>query len=116
MHKLREKYKEFFGEKGYIGFDTEPGWDDLLDRLFSSIREEVAKGASQPKVLQIKEKFGTLRFYIFGGNDTISELIRNAEIESACTCEVCGKKGKLCVRNGWDKTLCPIHAEEKNYE
>ena len=114
MHKLKEKYSEFFGE-GYIGFDTEPGWDDLLDRLFSAIREEVKNGAEQPKVLQIKEKFGTLRFYLFGGSETISGLVRNAEAESACTCEICGKKGKLCVKSCWYKTLCPTHAQENGY-
>jgi hypothetical protein len=43
-------------------------------------------------------------------------LIRVAEQEAAKTCELCGEEGKLCIRNGWYKTLCPPHAKENEYE
>jgi hypothetical protein len=118
MHKLREKYSEFFPEygKGYCGFETDAGWDDLLDELFSALREEVANGAKPLQFLQIKEKFGGLRAYFKDGTERMSNLIRVAEQEAAKTCELCGEEGKLCIRNGWYKTLCPPHAKENEYE
>jgi hypothetical protein len=52
------------------------------------------------KVLQVKEKFGNLRFYVrFDGlrlshaDDAISRRIDAAMEESFHTCEVCGKPG-----------------------
>lgn len=61
--------------------------------------------ASYPRAAQVKEKFGTLRFYMTFETEVISKLIRKAEKKSAITCEKCGKKGKL-RDNGWLITLC----------
>jgi hypothetical protein len=56
------------------------------------------------KVVQVKEKFGTLCFYC-GGNDRIDNFVGLAERLSAVTCETCGKPGKL--RGGsWLYTAC----------
>ena len=44
---------------------------------------------------QVKEKFGTLRFYYTGGDDRIDGMVRMAESMSAVTCETCGAPGKL---------------------
>lgn len=55
-------------------------------------------------VTQVKEKFGTLRFYA-PGNDRIFRLINLAETMSAETCEDCGAYGK--IREGsWIRVLC----------
>lgn len=56
-------------------------------------------------ISQIKEKFGTLRFYIYGGSDAIDKLIDTAEDLSSVTCEQCGQSGEL-RDNGWLFTLC----------
>lgn len=61
---------------------------------------------------QIKEKFGTLRFYYHGGDDYIRGLEAMADSMSAVTCEECGKPGKI-RSGGWVKTLCEEHAHEK---
>ena len=55
-------------------------------------------------VQQVKEKFGTLRFYA-PGNDRIYHLISLAEWLSAETCEDCGRYGKI-REGGWIRTLC----------
>lgn len=62
---------------------------------------------------QIKEKFGTLRFYYQGGDEFIDGVISSAESASCNTCEVCGNIGKL-REGGWMKTLCDKHAQEQN--
>ena len=60
------------------------------------------------QALQIKEKFGGLRFYTSGGDDYTRGIIAMAESMSYRTCEVCGSPGE--PRNdGWVKTLCEEH-------
>ena len=68
----------------------------------------------QVTVSQVKEKFGTLRFYYNGGDTSIEAMVRFAEAMSGCTCETCGSPG---VRRGggWVRTLCDKHAEEQGY-
>ena len=65
--------------------------------------------------VQVKEKFGSLRFYIEGGTDEDYAAIDLAESVSVRTCEVCGSPGKL-RGNHWLKTLCDEHAKELNYD
>ena len=62
---------------------------------------------------QIKEKFGTLRFYFDtkeGLWDEMQAIVTKHEKMSAVTCEVCGEPGVLCNPRGyWYKTLCAEH-------
>lgn len=84
------------------------------------------------KIDQIKEKFGTLRFYWhisledenwLAMNEDIrntiyeimSDIVYAAEAKSAYVCEECGKRGSL-RRGGWVRTLCARHAIEQGYE
>jgi hypothetical protein len=55
-------------------------------------------------VLQVKEKFGTLRFYC-PSTDASDKYVRLAERLSAVTCEDCGKPGKANDA-GWIRTQC----------
>lgn len=59
-------------------------------------------------ITQIKEKFGTLRFYYNGGNDMISGMVWLAESLSATICEECGstKNAKTINHYGWLYTRC----------
>ena len=62
---------------------------------------------------QVKEKFGTLRFYYTGGDDYIRGLVSMAEAMSSVTCEQCGAPGKL-VGSGWLYTACDAHTKEEH--
>jgi hypothetical protein len=55
-------------------------------------------------VQQVKEKFGTLRFYC-PGNDAIGRYVRLAERLSSVTCEDCGNRG-TANDSGWIRTQC----------
>jgi hypothetical protein len=55
-------------------------------------------------VQQVKEKFGTLRFYC-GGTEAIHRYIHLAERLSSITCEDCGKPG-TANDSGWIRTQC----------
>lgn len=98
------------------------GWDDLIETLADLISKELER-QKNPKndlpfsVLQMKEKFGGLRFYVFSGNDRISGFIDMAEAQSYKTCEVCGNKGTMCrmIDARWYRTLCPCCANKDGY-
>ncbi len=59
---------------------------------------------------QVKEKFGTLRFYLgpvpAERSDEIYGSIRDAEKESAKTCEACGAPAKVKAHRGWYSCIC----------
>jgi len=60
---------------------------------------------------QVKEKFGTLRFYYDGGDSAIDGMVRMAESMSGVTCETCGNKGQL-RGEGWIYVSCLEHADK----
>jgi hypothetical protein len=68
-----------------------------------------------PTIMQIKEKFGGLRFYINGGDAAVENHIQFAEAMAGRTCEICGSPGE--PRNdGWVKTLCEKHHRERQID
>ena len=60
----------------------------------------------RPCALQVKEKFGTLRFYMTSHTDEIEAAIEVAEAESAVTCQECGQPGSSRNNNFWYSTFC----------
>lgn len=58
-----------------------------------------------PKAMQVKEKFGGLRFYMNYYVEDLEDLISEAESQSYNICEKCGKPGKS-REGGWIVTLC----------
>lgn len=85
------------------------GWLPIIDRLCTAIQTRVVeKQLPQLQAVQIKEKFGGLRFYTNGNYDAYKDLTEAAEAEAAKTCEVCGEPGQL--RSGsWLRTTCEEH-------
>ena len=88
-----------------FGFEIGDGWYDLLEALIRGI--SIIDTEKKVKVVQVKEKFGTLRFYTGGYfTDAIDELIRLAENKSGETCEICGRPAKTESDNHWLSTIC----------
>jgi len=124
-----------------FGFECGDGWYNLLNTLcfqiqsYIDFREEMnehivrrnkkadpegqidqqllLESIPQAVVSQVKEKFGTLRFYYDGGDECIDGMVRMAEAMSAVTCEVCGDAGQLRGR-GWYYTSCDKHANKED--
>jgi hypothetical protein len=65
----------------------------------------VPESIPQVTLDQVKEKFGTLRFYYSGGDDYISGMVSLAESMSGVTCEGCGNPGES-RGGGWIHTYC----------
>jgi hypothetical protein len=69
--------------------------------------EQEYQEANIPVAVQVKEKFGGLRFYVNGGTETHQTMIYFAETMSYRICEECGTtKDTKCWRDGWHRTLC----------
>jgi hypothetical protein len=96
------------------GFSCNDGWFQILNQLCQNIQHHIdwknrgGEVVPQVTVDQVKEKFGTLRFYYTGGDDYISGLVSMAESMSGVTCESCGKPGTQ-TSGGWIKTACVEH-------
>ena len=90
-------------------FDVGNGWFPLIKEL---IEDLIALGWNK-QTCQVKEKFGSMRFYINEGSDEIFNRITKAERDSYETCETCGEKGELRKDLGWILTLCDKHYLER---
>jgi hypothetical protein len=105
------------------GFECGDGWYNILNQLMSQIQHHIdwkqagkekfnqGDGCVQVTLDQVKEKFGTLRFYYTGGDDAIRGMVHLAEAMSSVTCETCGNAGKFRGK-GWFYTSCDEHAKD----
>jgi hypothetical protein len=57
-------------------------------------------------VTQIKEKFGGLCFYYFGGDKVIEGMVDYAQSISYKTCEFCGTTNNVGATKGWISIIC----------
>lgn len=124
--QLCEKYPKIFKNRHSPmtetcmcwGFEHGDGWYNIIDQLCDNIQSYIdwknKKGEEVAQVVadQVKEKFGTLRFYYSGGDEYIRGLVNMAEAMSGCTCDVCGKPGTT-AGPGWITTLCEEHRNER---
>jgi hypothetical protein len=90
-------------ERGYTAREcyksVGKGWSSL-------IRTALKYKPKDTKIVQVKEKFGTLRIYHEPYTEKYEEIINILEYVSAHTCEHCGKPGRLDKRYPWCLTLC----------
>jgi hypothetical protein len=89
----------------YFGFECGDGWYQLLYNLCSEL---MSVPETPPTAVQVKEKYGTLRFYVEDATDDHYKIIEHYEHLSGKTCEVCGEPGKIRP-GGWIRTLCEEH-------
>jgi hypothetical protein len=108
------------------GMECDDGWYDLLNSLLKKLDYLSNHSGVQVVADQIKEKFGTLRFYYSTiaksdlnldpvVDEIISDVVSSAERRSAYVCEKSGKDGVLCSRIGWLKTLSKEEADKEGY-
>jgi len=71
----------------------------------------------QVEALQVKEKFGGLRFYYSGGDELISGMVQMAEYLSYRTCEDCGRCDDTVGKtSGWISVVCrQCHESKERY-
>jgi hypothetical protein len=109
------------------GMECDDGWFKLLDKCMEKLQyfcDLCSKDGTEVQVVasQIKEKYGTLRFYtsVYGANgiedDIIDDIINQTEIKSSRTCEISGEHGEPCHIGSWYKTLSYEEARRLNYK
>jgi hypothetical protein len=85
-----------------------PGWYDLL----LAAAEWIVETGGDPRASQIKEKFGTLRWYYHADARPLGdEIIEAAERLSGRICDVCGAPGRTSGK-GWLATRCGEHVND----
>ena len=119
---------------GWIkSIDCGSGWDWILEDLAAKLKYL----DFNYKINQVKEKYGTLRFYYEPliqkkvVLDIMDDVVQSAEQLSAFTCEICGNSSKCSMpsrgvkydptvgikhNSGWYKTLCDACAEPIGYQ
>lgn len=138
--KLRAAYPSMFADTDPYNVGIGDGWYNIVDTLCASMmhhvkyhnddvkarlqkieagtrtREEYTEEQlalmTVPRIVQIKEKFGSLRFYADGiDNKRFEHWIELAEMLSSRTCEVCGGPGTIRT-DGWHRCMCDAHEAE----
>lgn len=118
-HELEQEFPELLGT---CEISVGPGWFYLIQELCKDLEEMIADGMicnlwddeSAPRATQVKEKFGTLRFYMSTETDAMSKRIREAEAQSSQTCENCGMMGKMREKDRWYRVRCDLCWEKKD--
>lgn len=119
----REEYPELLSES--IGCAVITPWEPYVRRMLDKL-ETLRSSGADVKVIQIKEKFGSLRVYsrvynqeLEGIDAKVDEIVQEAVTASANICSVCGSTAEvqLSLRtpdSGWLLRLCKEHrsAEE----
>lgn len=83
---------------------------EKLDAKKQELKETIAK---IPVAVQVKEKFGGLRFYVTNATKEQENVIKFAESISHRICEECGTMDTATTyRMKWNRTLCLKHANE----
>lgn len=122
--KLFDDFPEFWKGKDNpqaslmcFGFEYSDGWFDLTYKLCKDIKAYFKDIIPEHfYVVQCKEKFGGLRFYITCAPKEVHNMIDEAALKSYTICEKCGAPGKLRDDLDWWLTLCDKHYEEKKNE
>lgn len=116
--RLTAKYGNMFHPR-LGGFAIGQGWFHIVEELCNNIagylknlKEDVRPDF---KVVQVKEKFGGLRFYVDNADATIDGMIYMAESWASKSCELCGNRGTQRSKGGLI-VLCDEHAEGTNNE
>lgn len=88
------------------GIECGSGWHKLLEPVFEYIEQYNKEHEEKIEVLQVKEKFGGLRFYTNFHTEELRKLIEEAEDKAYKTCELCGSTENTGRTGGWITTCC----------
>ena len=115
MEELKEQYPSLLR----VPFECGEGWHDVLSQLCAQLQAIKEVTEISITATQIKEKYGTLRFYYSTDMDSnvagepnvwwsiICSVVSAAENKTEHICEVCGEFGKTITINSFLTTLCP---------
>lgn len=105
------------------GFEVGNGWERIIRDLSLNLEFLNERTPVWVEAIQVKEKFGTLRFYVSFRDagprqdarwwgDIVFALTDEAEMRSMFVCEECGGYGTR-REGGWIRTLCDACWEKR---
>lgn len=119
--EIIEKYPKIFepyeGNPENINWHGVPkGWLPIIDKLCGCIQSYVDNVTryidgkptrpQQVKCIQMKEKFGGLRFYTSGHDNVVDGMIEMAAYMCSNTCDECSSEEDLGMTTGWISVKC----------
>ena len=121
--KYPKIFQQYEGNPGMVNWYGVPdGWLPVVDKLCGAIQNYIDNfirytkdGEWRPQqvtCVQMKEKFGGLRFYTNGNDDYVEGMINMAEHICYHTCQNCGSERNIGQTEGWISTLCEECAED----
>jgi hypothetical protein len=126
--ELITKYPKIFnptiGQPYGMNWQVPDAWIPVIDILCGAIQKHIDTFSrwskekedwvkpQQVTCVQMKEKFGGLRFYINGGDEQVEGMISMAEHMCYNMCQHCGTRENLGVTGGWITICCKSCSEE----
>jgi len=115
---LNEDKKQFVLDLFSECFDYSPfiPWDKIVAELVSIMHWRQQHFHKKNKVVQVKSKFGQLRFYIEGdGDDYLRGAIKMAEVQCSKICPFCGSYDLERTPSGRFVKRC-VQCDEGSFE
>lgn len=136
ISKYPKIFQNYEGNPGGVNWTGVPqGWLPIIDKLCGSIQsyiDHTKRSVPNPQYVegtewkadditthkyvsimpgqvtcvQMKEKFGGLRFYTNGHDDVVDGMITMAEYLCDNTCDECGSEEDLGITSGWISVKC----------
>lgn len=103
-------FPQDFSGQATFGFECNDGWADVIEATLWLVQQRAKVSALDVKVTQVKEKFGQLRIYHRGGDESIGAAFDIAELVSGSVCEMCGMPGGVISVEGWLQARCGQHS------
>lgn len=107
--QARQEYERLELQHAELASNDAPEAHRKLENARALLRYEAER---VPPAVQVKEKFGELRFYLRWSDEQHRALTAFARDLSVRTCEVCGCPGHL-RQKPW-RTLCDRHADSES--
>jgi hypothetical protein len=113
---IKQNIYPYFGKGWEKLLRCDDGWINIIAECHS----ELLNIDKNYKIYQIKEKFGTLRYYCEPSHSKHKEqfgaIVDKYERMSIKTCEISGASGVLMKKDGHFKTLNPTLGKTLGYE
>lgn len=118
FEQLKKEFPKLYRDLSEI--ECRDGWYNVirdlsvkLEKLIEGMENPSTSAEYLPAAIQVKQKFGGLRFYMTTETDDMFDAIRLAEHFSYHTCEECGAPGQP-TEDSWIVTLCREHWPKKS--
>ena len=112
---LKDKFSNLY--RDIDTFQCDDGWFELIWRLSDIVDHHCnllpTEIKGQIHAVQVKQKFGELRFYVNHSTPYLSGAVDMAEHMSQTICEQCGNLGIVRSISNYFFCACDIHFEEE---